>query len=85
MNTQLSYISEKFSVFSFRVHNFNIVSTLRLGALISIYGVKLKLNTLSANFTKWSNTLKQFFGKLPTICVSVFEHFVRLALKWLGL
>ena len=36
---------------------------------------------LSANFTKWSNTLKQFVGKFPTNCLSVFDHFVGLALK----
>ena len=40
-------------------------------------------NTLSANPTKWSNTLKQFVGKLPTNCLSVFDHFVKLALKGL--
>ena len=38
---------------------------------------------LSANPTKWSNTLKQFVGKLPTNCLSVFDHFVGLALKGL--
>ena len=42
------------------------------------------LNSLSANFTKWSNTLKQFVTKLPTNCLSVFDHFVRLALKGLN-
>ena len=36
----------------------------------------LNLNPLSATFTKWSNTLKQFVGKLPTNCLSVFDHFV---------
>ena len=36
---------------------------------------------LSANPTKWSNTLTQFVGKLPTNCLSVFDHFVGLALK----
>ena len=41
------------------------------------------VNPLSANFTKWSNTLKQFVGKLPTNCLSVFNHFVELALKGL--
>ena len=41
------------------------------------------LNSLSANFTKWSITLKQFVGKLPTNCLSVFDHFVGLALKGL--
>ena len=43
----------------------------------------LNLNPLGANFTKWSNTLKQFVGKLPTNCFSVFEHFVGLVLKGL--
>ena len=40
-------------------------------------------NPLCANFTKWSNTLKQFVGKLPTNCLSVFDHFVGLAFKGL--
>ena len=38
---------------------------------------------LSANFTKWSNTLKQFVGNSPTNCLSVLGHFVRLAFKGL--
>ena len=38
---------------------------------------------LSANPTKWSNTLKQFFDNLPTNCLSVFDHSVKLALKGL--
>ena len=42
------------------------------------------LNFLNTNTTKWSKTLKQFFGKLPTNCLSVFDHFVGLALKGLG-
>ena len=42
-----------------------------------------ELNPLSANLTKWSNTLKQFVGKLPTNYLSVFDHFVGLALKGL--
>ena len=44
---------------------------------------KLTFNTLSANPTKWSNTLKQFSGKLPTNCLSVFDRGVGLALKGL--
>ena len=40
-------------------------------------------NPLSANPTKWSNKLKQFFANLLTICFSVFDHFVGLALKGL--
>ena len=42
-----------------------------------------KLILLSANFTKWSNTLKQVVGKLPTNCLSVFDQFVKLVLKGL--
>ena len=41
------------------------------------------VNPLIANPTKWSNTFKQFVGKLPTNCLSVFDHFVGLALKGL--
>ena len=40
-------------------------------------------NPLSANFTKWSNRLKQFVGKLPTNCFSVFNHLVGLTVKGL--
>ena len=36
---------------------------------------------LSANPTKWSNTLKQFVGSLPTNCLSALDHFVKLPLK----
>ena len=43
------------------------------------------VNPLSAKFIKWSNTLKQFVGKLPTNCLSVFDHFSGLALKGLML
>ena len=40
-------------------------------------------NPLSAKFIKWSNTLKQFVGKLPTNCLTVFDHFVGLVLNGL--
>ena len=36
----------------------------------------ITINPLSAYSTKWSNTLKQFVGKLPKNCLSVFDHFV---------
>ena len=39
------------------------------------------INPLSVSPTKWSNKLKQFIGNLPTTCLSVFDHFVKLALK----
>ena len=45
----------------------------------------MNINPLSAKFIKWSNTLKQFVGKLPTNYFSVFDHFVGLALKGLKL
>ena len=38
-------------------------------------------NPLSANPTKWSNTLKKFVSNLLTNCWSVFDDFVKLALK----
>ena len=41
------------------------------------------INPLSANPTKWSNTLRQFVGRLLTNCFSVFDHFVGLALNGL--
>ena len=44
---------------------------------------EIVINPLSANPTKWSNTLKQFLGKLPTNCLSVLNHFVKLAFKGL--
>ena len=39
------------------------------------------VHPLSAYPRKWSNTLKQFAGNLPTNCLSVFDHLVKLALK----
>ena len=45
--------------------------------------VVLLIYPLSGNPTKWPNTLKQFVGKLPTNYLSVFDHFVKLALKGL--
>ena len=41
------------------------------------------VNPLSAKLTKWPNTLKQFVGNLQTNCLSVFGHFLGLALKGL--
>ena len=41
------------------------------------------INPLSASHTKWSNTLKKFVDILLKNCLSVFDHFVKLALKGL--
>ena len=38
---------------------------------------------LRADPTKWSNTIKQLVGKLPTNCLSVFDHSVGLVPKGL--
>ena len=51
-----------------------------LSLIISLQHIK----PLSANPTKWSNTLKQFSGNLPTNCLSVFDHFVGLMFKGLS-
>ena len=41
----------------------------------------IKVKHLSANPTKWSNTLKQFVANLPRNSLSVFDHNVKLKLK----
>ena len=41
------------------------------------------INPLSADITQWSNTLIQFVVKVPMNCLSVFDHFVIVALKGL--
>ena len=38
-------------------------------------------NRLSTNIIKWSNTVKQFVGKLSINYLGVSDHFVGLALK----
>ena len=42
-------------------------------------------NPLSASLKKWSNTIKQFVSNLPMNCLSLFDHYVGLALKGLGM
>ena len=56
---------------------------LRLICYIAYCFLSKDLNPLSASLTKWSNTLKQFVGNLPTNLLSVFDRFVGLALKGL--
>ena len=45
---------------------------------------EISFKAFSTDFKKWSNTLKQFVGNLPMNCLSVFDHFVGLALKGLN-
>ena len=47
--------------------------------------ISWKLKSLSANSTKWSNTLKQFVGFCRRIVLGVSDHFVGLAFKSLTL
>ena len=54
-----------------------------VGGFSELNSVLYSLNPLSPNLTKWSKTLKQFVGNLPTNCLSVFDHFVKLALRGL--
>ena len=53
--------------------------------ILNTFLICIYVNPLSANFTKWSNTLEQFVGKLPANCLSVFVYFVGLAPKGLNL
>ena len=54
------------------------------GTCFNLFWCAAFFNPLNANSKKWSNTLKQFVGNLPTNCLSVFDHFVILALKGLS-
>ena len=58
--------------------------SIELNCLLLDLSYLLLVNPLSANPTKWSNTLQQFVGKSRGIVLSVFDHFVRLALKGLN-
>ena len=44
---------------------------------------KILFSPLSASHTKCSNIFKQLVDNLPTNCLSVFDHFAKLALKGL--
>ena len=61
-----------------------VYHALNSGSPISWEGAaSMKLNSLSTNPTKWSNTVKQFCRLLSTNCLGVFDHFMQLALKGL--
>ena len=50
---------------------------------LTLLVTKTRINPLNGNLTTWSNTLKQFVDNLLTNCLSMFDHFVGLALKGL--
>ena len=58
----------------------NLYQYVKIESMLNVFW---ETNPLSAKFIKWSNTLKQIVSKLPTICLSVFDHFSGLALKGL--
>ena len=79
-NQNFSY---KFVSLNETVDGVNKLNSKKASQVIQV--INITVNPLSTNFIKWSNTLKQFVGKLPTNCLSVFDHFVGLALKRLKL
>ena len=58
----------------------HLINPLSLRSIVKITK-NLPFNPSNASPTKWSNTLKQFVGKLPKNCLGLFDHFVGLALK----
>ena len=77
------YIPTRKAVYSF--HNMIREQKMKVSSVVLTHLTNhWSFNPLSANPTKWPNTLKQFVGKLPTNCLSVFDHFVKLALKGLS-
>ena len=62
---------------------FCIVIILILLLLLLLLLLLYLIIPLSTKLTKWPNTLRQFVSNLSTKCLSVFGHFVGLALKGL--
>ena len=63
--------------------NRNLILLLKAVRKLNVLKIQL-LNPLSGSPTKWSNTLKQFLGNMPTNWLSMFDHFVKLALEGLS-
>ena len=55
--------------------------TRMLNPFLANTSILYPFNFLSVNPAKWSNTLKQFVGKLPTNYLIVLDHFVGLVIK----
>ena len=63
--------------------NWDFLTVNRIKA--SVLNIEILPYALSAKPTEWSNTLRQFVSKLPTNCLSVFDHFVMLCrVKWVN-
>ena len=67
------------------IHSLTSCCYLKLFTILNLFLQSKKcissVNPLRPTSTKWSNTLTHFVGRLPTNCLSVFYHFVGLALK----
>ena len=84
---EMSYHIWEGSLFSSDLlHNFTLVKVeevipVRVKFFTSCEILFFSFNPLSANFTKWPNTLKQFVRNLPPNCLSVFGHFCGIGAK----
>ena len=77
------YVGGLVQVTSHRV-SFSICTKIGIFIILSIMLSQclfIPLNPLSANPTKWSNTVQQFVANLPTNFLGRFDHFVRLGLQ----
>ena len=68
---------------SLEVKKLSVINTMLMYRMLPLVDSVKNFNCLSSNPTKWSNTLKQVVGNLPTNCLSVFDHFVGLVRKGL--
>ena len=75
-------LCRKWGMFSRLLQSYHIIA-FNIEKNFHFFSDLVNFNSVSANPTKWSNTLKQFVGNLPTNCLSVFDHFVKLAPKGL--
>ena len=73
-----------YRIYGFLTHGFfNWEVASKFSFYLRVMKIQFFVNPLSASPEKWSNTLKQIVDNLPTICLSVFDHFINLALKGL--
>ena len=80
------FIQERLKVGSLQVRIVHPMCRRLVVMRTSDNGLKeMRLNALSPSPTKWSNALKQFVSKLLKNCLSVFDHFLGLALKGFAL
>ena len=67
--TWICLVMSEFTIIDWVLNMYHTIQTARVLYNLTLY---IPFNPLSASFTKWSNTLKQFVAKLPTNCLSVW-------------